>query len=116
MKVFLISHDLSGNCLGRAIVLADALRRNHEIEILGPAFGSDIWFPARDYGISYRKVDGELFLPQYTHLLGRLVEKLKGDVMVAVKPRPTSFGVALLRRELTGRPLLLDIDDHEMAY
>ena len=115
MRVFIISHDLSHNCLGRAVLLAHLLGVRHEVEIVGPCFGPDIWFPCRR-AFKYRKVDGEIFLPQYTHLFARLIDKLKGDVVLAVKPRPTSFGVALLHRELTGRPIWLDVDDDEMAF
>lgn len=116
MKIFLISHDLSGNALGRTVLLAQLLSRRHQVEIIGSAFGSDIWYPARKTGFKYRKVEGEIFLPEYTHLFARLIDKLKGDLVLAVKPRPTSFGVALMGRELTDRPVLLDIDDLEMAY
>ena len=116
MKIFLISHDLSGNAVGRAVLLAQLLSRRHQVEIVGACFGPDIWYPVRRVGFKYRKVEGEIFLPEYTHLFARLIDKLKGDLVVAVKPRPTSFGVSLMGRELTGRPLLLDIDDLELAY
>lgn len=115
-RIFILSHDLSHNCLGRAVVLAKALERSYEVEIVGPCFGPDIWFPCRDAGITYRKVEGEIFLPQFTSLFARLLDKLKGDAVIAVKPRPTSFGVALMHRALTRRPILLDIDDDEMAF
>ncbi len=118
MRIFIISHDLSHNCLGRAVLLADVFGRRHEVEIVGSCFGQDIWYPCRNIGITFRKVDGEIFLPQYTHLMARLLDKLKGRVMIAVKPRPTSFGVALMRKTLdrSGRGLVLDIDDDEMAF
>ncbi len=115
MKIFIISHDLSHNCLGRAVLLAGVFGRHHDVEVVGPCFGPDIWFPCRDWGIKYRKIDGEIFLPQFTSLYSRLIDKLKGDLVLAVKPRPTSYGVALMHRALTNRPVLLDIDDDEMA-
>lgn len=114
MRIFILSHDLSHNCLGRAVLLAQLLARRHEVEIVGPCFGPDIWFPARKT-FRYRKVDGEVFLPQYTRLFARLIDKLKGDLVLAVKSRPTSFGVALMHRELTRRPVWLDLDDDELS-
>lgn len=114
MRVFVVSHDLSHNCLGRAVLLAQLIGRRHEVELIGPAFGPDVWFPARRC-FDYRKVDGEIFLPQYTHLYARLLDKLKGKLTIAVKPRPTSFGLALMQRELTKQPFILDIDDDELA-
>lgn len=116
MRIFIISHNLAHNSLGRAVLLAQLLSRRHTVEIVGPCFGEDIWFPCRDAGFKYRKVEGELFLPEYTHLMARLIDKLKGDTILAVKPRPTSFGVALMNQALTGRPVILDIDDDELAY
>lgn len=98
------------------MLLARLIGQKHDVEIVGSAFGNDVWYPIRHMGIKFRKVEGELFLPQYTSLMARLIDKLKGDVIVAVKPRPTSYGVALLHRELTGRPVVLDIDDDEMAF
>src|SRR5204862_503092 len=39
-----------------------------------------------------------------------------GDVLLASKPRPTSFGVGLLARRQRRRPLILDIDDWELGF
>lgn len=116
MRIFIISHDLSHNCLGRAVLLSQVFGRQHEVVIVGGCFGPEIWYPCRNIGIKYRKVNGELFLPQYTHQMARLLDKLKGGMVLAVKPRPTSFGLALMHRELRRRPVLLDIDDDEMAF
>lgn len=115
MKIVILSHDLSHNCLGRAVLLAQLLGRRHEVEIVGASFGPDVWFPCRKM-FTYRKIEGEIFLPEFTSLFARLIDKLRGDCILAVKPRPTSFGAAILHRELTGRPIWLDIDDDEMAF
>jgi glycosyltransferase involved in cell wall biosynthesis len=45
-----------------------------------------------------------------------LVESIDGDVIVASKPRPTSYGLALLARLRHRRPVLLDIDDWELGF
>lgn len=116
MRIYIISHDLAHNSAGRAVLLAQLLSRRHSVEVVGACFGSDIWFPCRDVGIKFRKVDGEMFLPEFTHLMARLIDKLKGDVIIAVKPRPTSFGVALMKQALSHRRIILDIDDDELAY
>jgi glycosyltransferase involved in cell wall biosynthesis len=46
-------------------------------------------------------------------LAGRLAEPLAADLLVAVKPLRSSFGVALHARREEDRPLVLDIDDWE---
>lgn len=43
MKTSILSPDLSGNCLGRAYLLAKILQRHYEVEVIGPVFGDRIW-------------------------------------------------------------------------
>jgi glycosyltransferase involved in cell wall biosynthesis len=49
-------------------------------------------------------------------MLPRLVDAIDGDVILASKPRPTSYGLALLARARRRRPLILDIDDWELGF
>jgi len=48
MKISILTHDLSHNCLGRAYLLAKILQRHYEMEIIGPMFGEEIWKPVAD--------------------------------------------------------------------
>ncbi len=116
MKIFILSHDLSSNCLGRAAVFAHLLRDDHHVEIVGPAFGADVWYPFRKPGVPVRKVEGEIFWPHHTEVVQRLLDKIRCDLMIAIKPRPTSYGIALMKRAIRRIPILLDIDDWEMAF
>jgi len=43
--------------------------------------------------------------------MSRLLDQISGDVVYAIKPRLSSFGVGLIARQRYGLPLLLDIDD-----
>ncbi len=45
-----------------------------------------------------------------------LLQKISGDVIYAIKPKPTSFGMALLQKLRTSRPVVLDIDDWELSW
>jgi glycosyltransferase involved in cell wall biosynthesis len=45
-----------------------------------------------------------------------LAAQADGDLLYASKPRPTSYGAALLARRRRVRPLLLDIDDWEVGF
>mgnify|MGYP003694724449 CR=1 FL=1 len=45
-----------------------------------------------------------------------LAAQADGDLLYASKPRPTSYGAALLARRRRARPLLLDIDDWEVGF
>jgi glycosyltransferase involved in cell wall biosynthesis len=48
--------------------------------------------------------------------LPALLRRIDGGLIYASKPRPTSFGVGLLKRVSGRRPLLLDIDDWELGF
>lgn len=116
MKVLILSPDLSNNCLGRAYLLAKILQRHYEVEIAGPIFGKEIWEPvANDKSIIYKpiKISGR-FKAYYQ--IKKLIRKIDGDIIYASKPLFTSFGVGLLKKIFTNKPLILDIDDWQMGF
>lgn len=115
MKVSVLCFDCSDNAAGRADLLARLLRPEHEVEVVGPCFGGDIWAPVGDGTVKYRTVPGGRY-PGFLRTLPALVRLADGDLLYAAKPRPTSYGVALLARLGRWRPLLLDIDDWEVGF
>jgi len=115
VKVSVLAFDLSDNATGRADLLARLLAPRYEVEVVGPRFGDDVWRPARGGGIRYRALPGARW-PRFASVLPALASLVDGDVLLASKPRPTSFGVALLARRQRRRPLLLDIDDWELGF
>jgi len=115
VKVSVLAFDLSDNATGRADLLARLLAPRYEVEVVGPRFGDDIWRPARGGGIRYRALPGARW-PRFASVLPALARLADGDVLLASKPRPTSFGVALLARRQRRRPLLLDVDDWELGF
>jgi glycosyltransferase involved in cell wall biosynthesis len=109
MKISLLSHDISDNCLGRAHVLARLLATDHEVEIVGPSSSGEIWAPLRDDDV----------VPIREIPRGRLDDMaahVTGDLLYPVKERPTSLGVALAARKRRNRPLIADSDDWEMGF
>jgi glycosyltransferase involved in cell wall biosynthesis len=88
------------------------------VEVVGPRFGEAVWRPARDGAVAYRDlpVGRARRYPGFTALWAELAARADGDVLYASKPRPTSFGAALLARRRRRRPLLLDIDDWEVGF
>jgi glycosyltransferase involved in cell wall biosynthesis len=109
LKITLLSHDVSLNCMGRAHVLARLLVPEHDVEIIGPASSGEIWEPLREDDVVPIRV-----IPN-----GRLRDMAAyadGDVLYSVKERPTSLGVALAAKRERNRPLLADVDDWEMGF
>ena len=115
MKVSVLAFDLSDNATGRADLLARLLAPRYAVEVVGPRFGAEIWPPARGGAIPYRALPGARY-PGFAARAGALARLADGDVLLASKPRPTSYGVALLARRQRRRPLLLDIDDWELGF
>jgi len=112
MRVSVISPDLSSNCLGRAHVLAELLAHNFEVEVAGPLLGDEIWEPISNER-SYIELKITPVITTFTKKYRKALKQLTGDVVVAVKPQMTSFGLGLLKRYTDGTPLILDIDDWE---
>jgi len=115
MKISVLCPDLSNNCLGRAYLLARILQSRYEIEIVGPIWGSSIWAPvADDKNITFRYIKIQRGLKPYWQIR-ELMKMIDGDVIYASKPLFTSFGVGLLKKNFSKKPLIVDIDDWEMG-
>ncbi|HEY7520701.1 MAG TPA: glycosyltransferase [Methylomirabilota bacterium] len=115
MKVSVLAFDLSDNATGRAELLARLLAPRFAVEVVGPQFGGEIWRPARGGAIPYRALPGARY-PGFAVRAAQLARLADGDVLLASKPRPTSYGLALLARRQRRRPLVLDIDDWELGF
>jgi glycosyltransferase involved in cell wall biosynthesis len=114
-RISVVCFDVSDNAAGRAELLARLLLPRYDVSVVGPRFGADVWAPVRGGPVRYRSVPGG----RYPRLLARrdeLVDLIDGDLIYASKPRPTSYGLALLARRRRPRPLLLDVDDWEVGF
>jgi glycosyltransferase involved in cell wall biosynthesis len=105
---------MSSNALGRVYLLARVVQRRWDAQVLGATFDGQVWRPADTGEFEYFTVPGG-YLPGFARQMWRLAVAADGDVVIAVKPRPSSFGVALLARRRRGVPIVLDIDDWDVA-
>ncbi|MFB8792770.1 MAG: glycosyltransferase family 4 protein [Microcoleus sp.] len=115
MKVSLVVSDLSGAGAIRAFLLAQALiKLNCEVEAIGFQFGKELYaIPPR--GIPVYAIPGKNY-PGFLMSAQKVWKKIDGDIIYAVKPKPTSFGLSLLKKLETRRPVILDIDDWELSW
>lgn len=115
MKISVLTQDLSHNCLGRAWLLAKALQRKYEVELVGPIKDGEIWkplAPLEDLETKTVTVNG--YLGSYWRYKS-LLDKVNGDVIYASKPLLSTFGLGLIKKYFSGKPLVLDIDDWELG-
>jgi glycosyltransferase involved in cell wall biosynthesis len=114
-NVSVIAPDVSGGGMTRVYLISQVLQQlNYNVEIVGCAFGQSIYPPPPD-GLTVSFVPGKK-MPGMLSSLNQLLKKIQGDFIYAIKPRPTSFGIALLKKLYTHRPVLLDIDDWELSW
>lgn len=115
MKISLVVGDLSGGGSVRAFLLAQVLKvLNYEVEIVGFLYGKELYaIPPGEIPII--SISGTNY-PEFFGSAKQVLQKLDGDIIYAVKPKPTSFGVALVKKFTSHRPLLLDMDDWELSW
>jgi len=115
LKVSLVVSDLSGGGAVRAFLLGQVLNKlGYELEIVGFLFGRDLYAIPPDR-MPLVSVAGKNY-PKFFKSARIALKKIDGDIIYAVKPKPTSFGLSLIKKLQTQRPVLLDMDDWELSW
>lgn len=114
-KISVLAPDLSGGGGTRVYLVAKVLQRlGYDVKVFGFLFGENL-YPQPPANIPVTYVNGCNY-PQVFSSGFNLLKEIDGDILYAIKPRPTSFGVALLKRLQTKAPVILDIDDWELSW
>ena len=99
----------------RVYLVSQILQRlGHSVDIVGCQFGQDIYPPPPE-NLPVIPVSGKQ-LPEFASSATKLLSQIRGDIIYAIKPRPTSLGLALLKKFYTQKPVFLDIDDWELSW
>lgn len=112
-SITIVVPSLARGGMTRAYLLAIALERlGCDVDIVGslPRGGSIYPRPSRNIRVS--SVD-EASFPEMVRAIRR---KITGRVIYAVKPKPTSFGISLIDRMRSHRPVIVDIDDWDTQF
>jgi glycosyltransferase involved in cell wall biosynthesis len=116
LKASLLVWNLSTNDgFIRASLLQAALQKlEYEVEILGFIFGQELYkaIPSDTQVYAEKGTNYPAFFPS----VGKVLKKIDGDIIYAIKPQPASFGVALLKKMWTHKPVIVDVDDWEMSW
>jgi glycosyltransferase involved in cell wall biosynthesis len=54
--------------------------------------------------------------PSFISTTRKMLQAMEADIYIACKLRPTSFGIALLKKWFSGQPIIVDIDDWEAGF
>ncbi|MEL7141846.1 MAG: glycosyltransferase family 4 protein [Cyanobacteria bacterium J06643_4] len=127
LKISIIASDLSSSGAGRwkgavrPFLLAQALQKlGHQVEILG--FSDDDNGLPDDASLPIKVFKKESY-PRFLKSARQLMAAIEGDIIIAYKLKPSSFGLALLYNKMIQydktrkkRPVILDIDDWELSW
>ncbi|OLP17554.1 glycosyl transferase group 1 [Leptolyngbya sp. 'hensonii'] len=114
-KVSVIVSDLSGGGAVRGFLLGQILKHlEYDVEIVGFLFGQALFALPPDQ-LPIVSTPGCPY-PGFFSAIRQTLPKISGDIIYAAKPKPASFGVALLKRLGSSRPVILDMDDWEMSW
>lgn len=113
MKISVLISDLTDNPIVRSYPILKVLEKRYEIEVIGFRFGTHI-FPAYEDEFKF-KVIGGCDYPEFVKKFKDIYNAVNGDVLFAFKPRPTSYLMGLICSFLKRIPIVLDIEDWELA-
>jgi len=115
MKVSLVVSDLSGGGAVRAFLLCQVLKKlDYEVEIVGFLFGKELYAIPPD-NIQIISIPGDKY-PKFIGCVRTALKQINGDIIYAVKPKPTSFGLSLIKKMQTQLPVIVDMDDWELSW
>ena len=123
LKISILISDFSQSSVGRwgggvrTFILAEALETlGYDVELVGMNFGPE--YPGLE-GLRQRwalKIIPGAHYPGFLRSAGQILRALDGDIIYAHKLKPSSFGLALLKKWFWGKRVILDIDDWEMSW
>ena len=115
MKISVLCFDLSSNAFGRAWLLAQTLSGVYDVEIIGISRKGGIWAPMSDSRIPVKEFMWDRY-PKFSRVKKNILDAIDGDLILASKLMPTSFGIGLQKKKTSGKPLVVDIDDWELGF
>ena len=117
-KVCVVSWDVSHNPVGRAFLIADMADRDHKVELVGPAFksfGGRLWPPIADTLLSIRSFPASDMI-SFLRGAVEIARNTRCDIVHVGKPRLPSLLLGHLIRCVNKCPMVVDIDDDELAF
>lgn len=113
MKISALISDLADNPIVRSYPILKVLEKKYEINVIGPCFGPQM-FEAYGDEFLFKMVEGCNY-PKFIKKFREIFNNINGDVLFTFKPRPTSYLIGLIYSFFKHIPIVLDIEDWELA-
>lgn len=113
--VTIVCPNVSGNALGRALLLADLLRNDTKVQVVGVRLHESVWPPARGSQVPILDFPLAAGRRHYLDAVSWLRKVAAEDCVIVSKPVLHSLGLALLAR-VGQRGFVLDIDDWQTGF
>ena len=114
-----ITWDVGHNPLGRSYMLAEVLDRIFQnVIIVGfqfPRYGNEVWEPLRKSRIPVIRIPCQN-LNELNELVNNISTNYRPDIVFACKTRLPSMLLGVKIKLRFNCPLVVDIDDHELAF
>ena len=118
-RITVIAWDLGHNPLGRAYLLADILRHDYDVELIGahfPRYGDRLWEPLRNCSrVTIKSFPGGNF-PEHFKRMEDIARQVEGDLIYVSKSRLPGLELAILAKLHRNRPVIVDVDDYEPGF
>lgn len=117
-RAAVVCWDLSHNPVGRAAVLCKLLETDWAVELIGPIwrrFGNSLWKPLQGEGLTVSSCHAST-LPDVWREGAKIALGRRYDIVIICKPRLPGLVLGLLLAEQSGCPLLVDVDEDELAF
>ena len=117
-RMAVICCSLGQNALGRAHTIGEVASQDFDVELLGtlvPQYGAELWQPLRDTAMPIRGFPAK-DMGTYLSALRALPDGDPYDVVYVSKPRLHSLLLGMVLSLRDKCPLVLDIDDLELAF
>lgn len=117
-RAAVVCWDLGHNPAGRAYVLYQLLKRDWNVDLIGPMwsrYGTRLWAPLQESELRVRSFhcrDFQEFIPKAE----ALAAGQHYDLVYVCKPRLPALYLGALIKDACDCPLILDVDDFELSF
>ena len=115
LRIDIISHNISKNNFGRAVLLAEIIQRFANVKVIGVCkANTEIWPPQAQTKINLVKIEAKH--KSKFSIIKEIEKNCSGNIVIACKPHFYSLFAGIYIKFKKKIPLITDIDDWERGF